>query len=99
MKDNGDTFRKLLRSIISLTYLFENDVDKVNRAHFIFKWTGKEIVVELPKEGGVTLLPAKENKKIKKEKKEKPYAATEAKKNFENIPILKRKGGKRKRVG
>ena len=34
-----------------------------------------------------------------KEKKEKPYAATEAKKNFENIPILKRKDGKRKRVG
>ena len=45
------------------------------------------------------MLPAKENKKIKKEKKEKPYAATEAKKNFENIPILKRKDGKRKRVG
>ena len=37
--------------------------------------------------------------KIKKEKEEKAYAATETKKNFENIPILKRKDGKRKRVG
>ena len=37
--------------------------------------------------------------KIKKEKEEKAYAATETKKNFENIPILKRTDGKRKRVG
>ena len=44
------------------------------------------------------MLPAKDSSKIKKEKEEKPYAVIETKKNFENILILKRKDGKRKRV-
>ena len=92
-KVDGDTCRKLLRSIVSLTYLLENDVDKVNRMHSVLNELKKEIVFDLPKEGGITLLPAKDNIKIKKEK---PYAATETKENFENIPILKRKDGKRK---
>ena len=33
-KVDGETCRKLLRSIFSLTYLLENDVDKVNRIQF-----------------------------------------------------------------
>ena len=67
-KVNGDTCRKLLRSIISLTYLFENNVDKVNRVHSVLNELKKEIVFDLPKESGITLLPVKDNIKIKKEK-------------------------------
>ena len=80
-KADGATCRKLLRSIISLTYLLENNVDKVHRVHsvlndqFIF-------VFDLPKESGITLLSAKDSIKIKKEKEEKPYAATEIKKKL-----------------
>ena len=85
-----------MRSIISLTYLFENDVDKVNRVHSVLNELKKEIVFDLPKESRITLLPVKDNLKIKEKKKEeKPYAATETEKNFENIPVLKRKDGKR----
>ena len=98
-KVNGGTCRKLLRSIISLTCPFENDVDRVNRVHSVLNELKKEIVFDLPRESGITLVPAKDNIKIKKEKGEKPYAATETKNNFENIPILKRKDGKCKRVG
>ena len=72
-KVNGDTCRKLLRSIISLTYLFENDVDKVNRVHSVLNELKKEIVFDLPKESGITLLPVKDNIRIKKAKEEKPY--------------------------
>ena len=85
-KVNGDTCRKFLRSITSLTYLFENNVDKVDCVHSVLNELKKEIVFDLPKESGITLLPVKDNIKIKKEKEEKPYAA---KKNFENISIIK----------
>ena len=99
-KADGVTCRKLLRSIISLTHLLENNVDKVNRVHSVLNELKKEIVFDLPKESGITLLPAKDSIKVKKEKEEKPYTATEIKKkNFENTSILKRKDGKRKRVG
>ena len=98
-KVDRSTCRKLLRSIISLTYLLENDVDKVNRVHSVLNELKKDIVFDLPKESRITLLPAKESIKIKKEKEEKQYAATETQKNFENFPILKRKDCKCKRVG
>ena len=61
-------------------YLLENNVDKVNRVHSVLNELKKEIVFDLPKESGITLLPAKDSIKVKKEKEEKPYAATEIKK-------------------
>ena len=79
-KADGVTCRKLLRSIISLTHLLENNVDKVNRVHSVLNELKKEIVFDLPKESGITLLPAKDSIKVKKEKEEKPYTATEIKK-------------------
>ena len=92
--------KSLWGNIISLTYLLGNDVDKVNRVHHsVLNKLKKEIVFDFPKETGVTLFPASDNIKIKKEKEEKPYAATETKKNFESISIFKWKDGKRKTVG
>ena len=67
-KVNGDTCRKLLRRIISLTYLYENNVNKVNRVHSVLNELKKEIVFDLPKESGITLLSVKDNIKIQKEK-------------------------------
>ena len=66
-KVDRSTCRKLLRSIISLTYLLENDVDKVNRVHSVLNELKKDIVFDLPKESRITLLPAKDSIKIKKE--------------------------------
>ena len=63
-----DTCRKLLKSIISLTYLFEIDVDKVNCVHSFLNELKKDIVFDIPKEGDITMPPAKDNIKIKKEK-------------------------------
>ena len=67
-KVNGDTCRKLLRNIISLAYLFENNVGKVNRVYSVLNELKKEIVFDIPKESGITLLPIKDNIKIKKER-------------------------------
>ena len=67
--------------------------------HSVLNELKKDIVFDLPKESRITLLPAEDSIKIKKEKEEKQYAATETKKNFENFPILKRKDCKCKRVG
>ena len=58
-KVDGDKCRKLLRSIISLTYRLENDVDKVNHVPSVLNELKKEIVLDLPKESSITLLPAK----------------------------------------
>ena len=63
-----DICRKLLRSIIGLTYLFEIDVDKVNCVHSFLNELKKDIVFDIPKEGDITMPPAKDNIKIKKEK-------------------------------
>ena len=81
-KVDGDTCRKLLRSIISLTYLLENDVDKVNRMHSALNELKKEIVFDLPKESCIILFHAKDSVKIKKDNEKKPYAATETKKKL-----------------
>ena len=65
--------------------------------HSVSNELKNEIVLDLPKEFGITLLTEKDNIDIKK-KDENPYAATETKKNFENISILKRKDCIRKSV-
>ena len=65
--------------------------------HSVSNELKNEIVLNLPKEFGITLLPEKDNIDIKK-KNENPYAGTETKKNFKNISILKRKDCIRKSV-
>ena len=62
-KVDGDKCRKLLKSIVSLTYRLENDVDKVNRVPSVLNELKKEIVFDFPKESSITLLPAKGREK------------------------------------
>ena len=71
-----------MRSSISLTYLFENCVDKVNRVHSVSNELKKEIVLDL----------------LRRRRMKNHMQLLKTKKNFENISILKQKDGIRKNV-
>ena len=55
-----------MRCIIRLTYLLENNVDKMNRMQSVLNGLKKEILFDLPKESGITMFPAKDSIEIKK---------------------------------
>ena len=87
---NRDTCRSLLNDVKSLSFLIENDQEKLNRVFSVLKNLKEEIKCDLPKENGIPLMP-----------KRLPSSSStrRLKKQLGQIPLPKRKTSKLKRVG
>ena len=54
---NSDTCKSLLNDVKSLSFLIENDQEKLNRVFSVLKNLKEEIECDLPKEKGIPLMP------------------------------------------
>ena len=79
---NGDPSRRLLNNVKSLSFLIENDQEKLNRVFSVLKDRKEEIECDLPKEKGIPLMP-----------KRLPSSSStrRLKKQLGQIPLPKRK--------
>ena len=86
----GDTCRSLLNDVKSLSFLIENDQEKLNRVFSVLQNLKEEIECDLPKKKGIPLMP---------KRLPKPSSTCRSKKQIGQIPLPKRKTSKLKRVG
>ena len=54
---NGDTCRSLLNDAKSLSFLIENDLEKLNRVFSVLQNLKEEIEYDPPKKKGIPLMP------------------------------------------
>ena len=87
---NGDTCRSLLNDVKSLSFLIENDPEKLNRVFSVLKNLKEEIECDLPMENCIPLMA-----------KRLPSSSSTRclKKQLGQMPLLKRKTSKLKCVG
>ena len=86
----GDTCRSLLNDVKSLSFLIENDQEKLNRVFSVLQNLKEEIECDLPKKKGIPLMP---------KRLPKSSSTCRSKKQLGQIPLPKRKTSKLKRVG
>ena len=87
---NGDTCRSLLNDVKSLSFLIENDQEKLNRVFSVLQNLKEEIECDVPKEKGIPVMP----------KRLPNSCSTRRSKNqIGQIPLPKRKTSTLKRVG
>ena len=86
---NGDTLLSLLNDVKSLTFLIQNDQEKLNRVFSVLQNLKEEIECDLPKEKGISLIP----------KRLSNSSSSRSKKQLGQIPLPKWKTSKLKRVG
>ena len=87
---NGDTCRSLLNDVKSLSFLNENDQEKLNRVFSVLQNLKEEIECDLPKEKSIPLMP---------KKLPNSSSVRRSKKQLGQTPLPKRKTSKLKRVG
>ena len=86
---NGDTSRSLLNDVKSLSFLIENDQEKLSRVFSVLQNLKEEIECDLPKEKGIPFIP---------ERLLNSYSTRCSKKQPGQIPVPKLKTSKLKRV-